>query len=550
MPTLKMNNNKYSTDITNGLDKFKRFTSHTPTEKLDTGLLYGVIYTRVSSKDQFDKNGSLESQQKMCTALAERYNIPVVERFGGTYESAKTEERKEFQRMMKFINSSKKAIRYILVSDNDRFSRTGGNAIYLAGNLRKQGVQILAASSPIDTSNATGAFQQDMQLLFSYYDNQQRKEKTIRGMKQKYQKGVFFGRPPVGYDVIKNNGQTTIVINAQGKLLAKAFKWKAEKQYPTNVIGQKLRVLGVKVSDKHLSRLFRNVFYCGLLSNKMLGQEIVEGQNWPALVSKEVFLKANEVLENARTKYETRTKDSSLPLKQVIKCDKCEKPITGYVVRKKGLYYYKCGTISCCSNKSAKHMNAKFFDFLEEFKINPNLQPLIKQQLIAIVKNSIVEKVSDKEDLDSQVKKLNNSILRLEQRFLNEDIDKDFYEKYRAEYVQQLQSLLEKRQGTSSRLSNLETILQKCFERSQNINKIWQSGDIVEKQRLVKQLFNDDIYYNVQNDTYRTNYKNSIVSYFAQGARILESSKTKNAQLLAEHSPLVARRGIEPLLPE
>lgn len=189
-------------------------------------------------------------------------------------------------------------------------------------------------------------------------------------------------------------------------------------------------------------------------------------------------------------------------------------------------------------------MNAKFFDFLEEFKINPNLQPLIKQQLIAIVKNSIVEKVSDKEDLDSQVKKLNNSILRLEQRFLNEDIDKDFYEKYRAEYVQQLQSLLEKRQGTSSKLSNLETILQKCFERSQNINKIWYSGDIAEKQRLVKQLFNDDIYYNVQNDTYRTNCKNSIVSYFAQGSRILEGSKKKNAQLFAEHSPLVARRAV------
>ncbi|UPT68606.1 MAG: recombinase family protein [Sphingobacteriales bacterium JAD_PAG50586_3] len=221
-------------------------------------------------------------------------------------------------------------------------------------------------------------------------------------MKQKYQKGIFFGRPPLGYNLIIANGQKSIIINEHGRLLAKAFKWKAQKQLPTFIIGEKLRGLGVDVSDKHLSRVFRNVFYCGLLSNKMLGQEIMEGQNWEPLVSKEIFLKANEVLENAHVKYESRAEDQNLPLKQVVKCDKCKNPMTGYVARKKGIYYYKCNTVGCKSNKNAMHMNSKFFDFLDQYKIEPTLHPLIKQQLIANVKNCILDKVSDKDDFQSR----------------------------------------------------------------------------------------------------------------------------------------------------
>ncbi len=524
---------------------FKKFIQHTSAEVKADGAKYGVIYTRVSSKEQFDKNGSLETQRKMCETLASNYNIDVIETFGGTYESAKTEERAEFQRMMKFINSSKRQIRYILVSDSDRFSRTGGNAIFLASNLRKRGIQILAASSPVDTLNTSGAFQQDIQLLFSYYDNMQRREKTIRGMLQKYQNGIFFGKPPLGYDVVVTNSQNTFVINHDGKLLAKAFKWKAEKKLPNYVIGLKLRTLGVKVTDKRLSALFRNVFYCGLLSNRMLGNEIVDGKNWPALVSKDIFLKANNVLDNAYVKYESRLEDVNLPLKQVIKCDKCSTPMTGYIVRKKGIYYYKCNTVGCGSNKSAKHMNGKFYEFLAQFQVSPTLHPLIKKQLIATVRDTITEKISETTDWQKRASELNSKIQRLEERFLAEDIDKDFYQKYREQHKTELNSILEKSHKTQNKLSNLENVLKTYFERSQNINKIWESGNITDKQQLVNSLFKGEIYYNVQNDTYRTTHVNPIITYFALGSSIMGPPKNENAQLLAEHSPLVAPTRIE-----
>ena len=67
-----------------------------------------VIYTRVSTKDQADNNCSLETQQVGCSKYVRQMGFHVVEQFGGTYESAKSLERKEFQRMMTYLRKAQR----------------------------------------------------------------------------------------------------------------------------------------------------------------------------------------------------------------------------------------------------------------------------------------------------------------------------------------------------------------------------------------------------------------------------------------------------------
>src|SRR5688572_1958939 len=74
-----------------------------------------VIYTRVSSKEQMDNNQSLEWQRKFCYEYAVKQQFAIKGYFGGTYESAKSDERKEFNRMLKFVKASKEKISHILV---------------------------------------------------------------------------------------------------------------------------------------------------------------------------------------------------------------------------------------------------------------------------------------------------------------------------------------------------------------------------------------------------------------------------------------------------
>ena len=93
-------------------------------------------YTRVSSKEQFTNNSSVSNQIKHNIKYAKEQNYNIVENFGGTYESAKSDfTRKEFKRLIDKIKTSKKKPYAILVFKMSRFSRSGGNAIGLVNQL-------------------------------------------------------------------------------------------------------------------------------------------------------------------------------------------------------------------------------------------------------------------------------------------------------------------------------------------------------------------------------------------------------------------------------
>ena len=142
-----------------------------------------VIYTRVSTKEQADNNMSLDTQRKSCEQFAVKNAYTILGCFGGTYESAKTDERKEFSRMLSFVKKSREKITHIIVYSVDRFSRSGGNAIYLTEQLKKQGVMVHSVTQPTDSTTSSGSLQQNIQFIFSEYDKQLRREKCMAGIK-------------------------------------------------------------------------------------------------------------------------------------------------------------------------------------------------------------------------------------------------------------------------------------------------------------------------------------------------------------------------------
>src|SRR5260221_5102375 len=120
-----------------------------------------VIYTRVSSKEQADTNTSLVSQKRYCEEYCEKHGYSIKSYFGGTYESAKGDERKEFKRMLEYARKNKN-IDTILVYSYDRFSRSGMNATYLVEELQKAGIKLIAVSQQIDTSTPSGRLQRNI----------------------------------------------------------------------------------------------------------------------------------------------------------------------------------------------------------------------------------------------------------------------------------------------------------------------------------------------------------------------------------------------------
>ena len=175
----------------NDLDIFIQFAPKVP-EKLHGGN-NAVIYTRVSSADQED-NTSLASQKKHCELYAQRRGLNVVGYFGGTYESAKTDDQKEFNRMLTFVKRSKN-IDYVIVYSYERFSHSGINGASIADELlKKYGVITLATTQELDPTTPSDSFQQKILFLFGQMDNELRRDKVVTAMKELLLKGhwVFF----------------------------------------------------------------------------------------------------------------------------------------------------------------------------------------------------------------------------------------------------------------------------------------------------------------------------------------------------------------------
>lgn len=496
--------------------KFGRFGKTEP-KKAVTNL--AVMYTRVSGKGQFDKNESLETQRKSIEEYALRNNLIIVSRFGDTYESAKTDARKEFQRMLDFIKQSKGTLSTILVYKMTRFSRTGGKAISIADELReKHGVHIKAVTEPIDTSNANGVLFHDMQLLFGRWDNEQRKQVAMAGMKAKFEKGIWVVKPPQGYDIIRTNGERKIILNADGKKIKKAWDWKIQGLKNEEII-LKLQALGVKMYKQQLHKIFVNPFYCGLVSHGMLNGKVVEGTH-EKMISKEIFMRVNEVVSSS-SKFGVphKMEDVNIPLKVFIKCADCNQPFTGYVVKKKNLYYYKCRTNGCKCNKNAKSLHDLFTNELEKVQIKEDLTEAIKIEMESAFTEQNNENLEREKELKLRMLELKKNIEKLEEKyFIKEEMNKETYDRFLAKYKEDHKKIQKEIDGCAISISNLKEMINETLVLCKDLRKLWVSGGISLKEKIQKLLFPVGMIFDKETGAFRTPEINYLIAEIARNS--------------------------------
>lgn len=469
-----------------------------------------IIYTRVSTKEQPDNNTSLSTQKKYCEDYALKNGLEVAEYFGGTYESAKTDERKEFQRMIKYARQNS-TIGYILIYSYDRFSRTGTNASYIADELKKQGITLIAVTQKVDTSNAGGIMQQDFFFLLSRFDNEMRRDKTKTGMKELLRKGYWLWVPPRGYKNLNKYHRAVdwnIVVNEEGELLKQAFQWRVKNTYSSAEIVRRLNIRGMKIDERRLFEIFRNPFYCGILITRMLPGEIIQGQH-EAIVSQDDFLKIN----TPESKIVNKTYDTMsefLPLKKSLCCTNCGHLMTGFYVEAKGLYYYKCQKKCRGVNISANKIHLSFKELLNEYQFN--LKGLESDILPEIMQVKLIElSKSDSNEIAAAKTKLTQTRKDLdiiEERFATGKIDQTIYTKFSDKYKSEISELEEKLLNPNLTSSNLEKCIKNGLKIAKKLSKIWDSGNLFDKHKLQHLLFPDGFAYDKQNKrvlTFRTN---------------------------------------------
>ena len=98
--------------------------------------MIGVIYARYSSDNQRDE--SIDGQVRECMEFAKKNDIQIIETYIDRALSAKTDNRPDFQRMIK--DSAKRSFNLVIVWKLDRFARNRYDSAHYKTLLKKNGV--------------------------------------------------------------------------------------------------------------------------------------------------------------------------------------------------------------------------------------------------------------------------------------------------------------------------------------------------------------------------------------------------------------------------
>jgi DNA invertase Pin-like site-specific DNA recombinase len=143
-----------------------------------------VIYARYSDSHQRDE--SIEGQIRECTDYAKYNNITIIGTYIDRAVSAKTDNRPEFQRMIR--ESTKGLFNIIIVWKLDRFARNRYDSAHYKSTLRKNGVKVVSAKESI-SEGPEGIILESMLEGMAEYYSAEFSEKIHRGQKENALKG-------------------------------------------------------------------------------------------------------------------------------------------------------------------------------------------------------------------------------------------------------------------------------------------------------------------------------------------------------------------------
>ena len=138
-----------------------------------------VIYARYSSDNQREE--SIEGQIRDCRAYAEYNGIDIVGEYIDRAFSAKTDDRPDFQWMIK--DSYKYAFDCIIVWKLDKISRNRCDSAHYKALLRKNGVKVISVKESI-AEDSEGIFLESVLEGLAEYYSAELAEKETSGVKE------------------------------------------------------------------------------------------------------------------------------------------------------------------------------------------------------------------------------------------------------------------------------------------------------------------------------------------------------------------------------
>ena len=210
------------------------------------------------------------------------------------------------------------------------------------------------------------------------------------------------------------------------------------------------------------------------------------------------------------------------------------------MVQKKGIWYYKCRIKGCKNNKSAKELHKCFERILNDFTVTDETTlELIRTQFKYIYSKNNDEVADNRSVLQNKIKEIDNKIKRLEERYVEEDLSKELFSKFKQKYVYEQEEFTKELANCSIEVSNLDKCLDIVINYAQNMSVLWTSSSYNDKVKIQYMIFPDGIHYNKKTNSCRTNKISFVWGYIAQLKQEVEGNKKGITDLQISYAHLV-----------
>ena len=384
-----------------------------------------VIYARYSSDSQ--REASIEGQLRDCKDYAEKNGITVVGTYIDRAYSAKTDDRPDFQRMIK--DSGKKIFDVVLVWKLDRFARNRFDAVNYKYQLEKNGVHLVSAMEPI-SQGPEGIMVESMLIGMAEYYSAELALKVARGEREnalqcKYNGGVV----PLGFTIGKED-RLYHIDPETAPIVQEIFSRYADGE-PAEKIAASLNERGLRTRTgkpfvkNSFFQIFRNRRYIGEYRYK----DIVTPGGIPAIIDQDLFDRVQQRFEQNKIAHGRPAKeDVSYLLTTKLFCGKCGTLMggeSGTSHMGTTYYYYKCGN---AKRHGKAHCDLKAIrkEPLERFVVDTAIKVIFSDEIIERLIDLVMEAQQQentrlpvlKEQLRDMEKRLANLLEAIEQGIL------------------------------------------------------------------------------------------------------------------------------------
>lgn len=395
-------------------------------------MIRAAFYGRYSSEMQ-DEN-SIKAQRRAVKKYAGKNNIVIVQEYIDRACSRKNiKGRKNLQQLLS--DSKTNLFDVMLIHKNDRLARNLRDYLNIEYDLQANGVKIISVTEQFP-DNPAGRYARNTNAANSEFFNDGIAFNVRKGFKEAAHKGLHTGGiPPLGYDVDIVTKKLTIIedearavhmifeLHNKGVSLTQISDALNEAGFTTK--------LGNKFGKGSLHEIICNKKYCGYyVYNRRTGKlggkvnfhknkekkNIVEAKGAvPAIISEEVFNKAQELMNNRKIKSGAYSAKRVYLLSGKVVCGHCGCNMTG------NTKYNGKGTLTVTYSCEKRRKN----------KSCPNMN-IRQDKLDALVVDKIAEYIFKSENISSLTEKLReldlkrnaeyaNTVKRIEKRIKDND---------------------------------------------------------------------------------------------------------------------------------